>query len=432
MFWLRSIRLERADSHGESGTARRAQLPSAVHFSLLSPAFLGPALLAILALPVARGRVRQGVFITLNLAFLVAALLGPLSSLVVFLFALLGYATTFTVARRREAHLIGAVVLCTSLFVFLQQYDFLRLILPDSAFPRFLSTIGLSFLFFKIVHVIIDAHSGTLGRLDLLTYLNYCLNFSTFAMGPIQRYQDYRAQWEGEQPALPFRFEPHLDALVRALVGMVKVYVLAPWLEPLAFRPDTNLVDINLTGFIVQAYAFWIFLFLNFSGYCDVVIAIGSLFGVRPPENFNRPYLARNIPDFWLRQHRSLTLWLTDYVFTPLYKKALSTAWLARHKLLAINLSLMITMLVSGLWHGTTFSFLLFGLAHGLWFVVYRTWDSLLHRRLGRQTVQRFREHWLTHAGGVFLTFNATAFTFVFFRVSPEALLHAVRATLSS
>ena len=400
-----------------------------MQFTLLSPAFLGPALLAVLVLPVAQGRARQGVFITLNLAFL-AGVLGPLSSLVVLLFAMLAYALTITAARKRYLHLVGAIVVCTSLFLFLQQYDFLRLLVPDEAFPRFLSTIGLSFLFFKIVHVLVDAYSGTLGRVDVLTYLNYCLNFSTYAMGPIHRFQDYRAQWDGGEPSLPFRFEPHLDAVVRILVGLVKVYVLAPWFEPLALRPDTNLLSLSVPGFMVQSYAFWIFLFLNFSGYCDVVIAIGSLFGVRPPENFNRPYLARNIPDFWLRQHRSLTLWLTDYVFTPLYKKTLSTPWFARHKLLAVNLSLMITMLVSGLWHGTTFSFLLFGLAHGFWFVVYRSWDALLHRRLGRQAVQRFRQHWLAHASGVVLTFNVTAFTFVFFRLSPETLLHAFRATV--
>jgi D-alanyl-lipoteichoic acid acyltransferase DltB (MBOAT superfamily) len=160
-----------------------------------------------------------------------------------------------------------------------------------------------------------------------------------------------------------------------------------------------------------------------------VVIGIGACPSTR---NFNKPYLARNISDFWLRQHRSLTLWLSDYVFTPVYKKSLSTPWLARHRLLAINLSLMFTMLVSGLWHGTTFSFLLFGLAHGLWFVVYRTWDDLLKRRLGKQAVQRIREHWLARAAGVFLTFNVTAFTFVFFRISPDTLLKTLRATVSA
>ncbi len=403
-----------------------------MQLSLLSPGFLGLALIAVLVLPILQGSARQVAFIAINLAFLWLVLLGPASTVAIVVFALLGFGLAVAAAGHRRDLLVVALVLCVVLFVWMQRYDFLRLFLPEAVFPRFVATIGLSFLFFKIVHVIVDSYSGTLGRLELVTYLNYCLNFATFAMGPIQRFQDYRAQWEGIEPALPDRFESHLDAVARALLGMVKVYVLAPWFEQFALRPETNLLELNLTGLIVQSYAFWIYLFLNFSGYCDVVIGIGSLFGVRPPENFNKPYLARNISEFWLRQHRSLTLWLTDYVFTPVYRKSLSTPWLARHKVLAINLSLMLTMLVSGLWHGTTFGFLLFGLAHGLWFVIYRTWDRLLQRQLGRQAVQRFREHWLARASGIFLTFNATAFTFVFFRISPDMLLRTFRATGSA
>ena len=403
-----------------------------MQLSLLSPGFLGLSLVAVLLLPVLHGRTRQVAFISINLAFLAMVLLGPASTVAVILFALLGFALARAAAGHRRDRLVAALVVLVALFVYLQRYEFLRFVLPDEAVPRFLVTAGLSFLFFKIVHVVVDSYSGSVGAVDAITYLNYCLNFATFAMGPIQRFQDYRAQWEGEERALPDRFEPHLDAVARVLLGMVKVYVLASWFEDRALRPDTSLLDLNLRGFVVQSYAFWFYLFLNFSGYCDVVIGIGSLFGVRPPENFNKPYLARNISDFWLRQHRSLTLWLTDYIFTPLYKKSLSTRWLARHKLLAVNVCLMTTMLVSGLWHGTTFSFLLFGLAHGMWFVVYRTWDTLLHRRLGRQAVQRIREHWLSRVSGVFLTFNATAFTFVFFRLSPEALLKAFRAAVSA
>lgn len=401
-----------------------------MQLSLLSPGFLGLALAAIVLLPVLRGGARQIAFIAINLAFLWGVLLGPASTLGVVLFALLGFGLAQIALTRRGTPLFVALALYVALFVYLQRYDFLHWVLPDAALPRLLSTVGLSFLFFKIVHVVIDAYSGTLDRLDPLTYLNYCLNFATFAMGPIQRFQDYRAQWQGEQPALPDRFEPHLDAVVRVLVGLVKVYVLAPFFEVRAFQPDTDLLALNLTGFIIQSYAFWIFLFLNFSGYCDAVIGIGSLFGVRPPENFDKPYLARNISDFWQRQHRSLTLWLTDYIFTPTYRKLLASPRFTKHKLLAANLSLAATMLVSGLWHGTTISFLLFGLAHGLWFVVYHSWDVMLQRQLGRRRVQQVRANRLVHAGGIFLTFNATAFTFVFFRVSPDALMGAMRALL--
>ena len=381
--------------------------------ALLSPSFLAIALAAIVLLSSLRGGWRQIAFLGLNLVFVWGFLLGRAGALSTLLFALLGYALVkLSLARGRRALVIGVTVLVV-LFVYMRGYSFLDWVLPTSFAVRVLSTIGLSFLFFKIVHVMVDAYAGTLGRFDLLTYLNYCLNFATFMMGPIQRYQDYREQWDGEKLAIPLTFEAHLDAVLRALFGLVKIYVLAAFLESRALEPNTDLSSLTAAGLIVQTYAFWFYLYLNFSGYCDVVIAVGSLFGVRPPENFNRPFLARNIPDFWLRQHRSLTLWLTDYVFTPTYKKLLTAHWTANHKLIAAYAGLMITMLVSGLWHGTTMSFLVFGLVHGLWFVVYRTWDELLTRRLGRNGVKSFRAHPLVRASGIVLTFNATAFAFI-------------------
>jgi D-alanyl-lipoteichoic acid acyltransferase DltB (MBOAT superfamily) len=299
----------------------------------------------------------------------------------------------------------------------MRSYDFLKWMLPESLLTQVLSTIGLSFLFFKIVHIMIEARSGTLGQLHFLTYLGYCLNFVTFMMGPIQRYQDFYRQWHGIEQAIPSQFEAHLDALLRVLIGLVKAYVLADRLEVLALRPDTDVLGLPFLDLLVQVYAFYFFLYLNFSGYCDVVIGVGSLLGLKPPENFNLPFLSRNIADFWLRQHRTLTLWLTDYVFSPLYKWTLGRPRLASSPLLAANIALLITMLVSGLWHGTTVNFLFFGLTHGIFLIVYRIWDALLIRWFGRQAVKAWRQKWQVQFVGMILTFNAVAFAFIFFRL---------------
>jgi alginate O-acetyltransferase complex protein AlgI len=412
----------------EAGT--RSVSPREKAMSLLSTQFLAVALAAVVLLSVFRGSVRQWAFLLLNLYFAGALLLGIGGAASTLLFALLGYLLTHAAVRWGTRGLSAGLILLVALFVWMRDYEFLHWLLPESLLTTALSTIGLSFLFFRIIHVMVDARAETLGHLDLLSYLNYCLNFATFMMGPIQRYQDFRAQWTGEKPALPAQFEPHLDAVLRVLVGLVKAYVLAGFFEARALKPDTDLLALSAKGLVVQTYAFWIYLYLNFSGYCDVVIGIGSLFGIRPPENFNRPWRARNISEFWTRQHRSLTLWLTDYVFTPLYRSFLTARWTARHKLLAVNLSLGATMLVSGLWHGTTLSFLLFGLVHGFWFIIYRTWDDVLVRTLGKAGARRVREYRLAQAVGIALTFNATAFAFIFFRSSPErvaqALVHLV------
>ena len=182
-----------------------------------------------------------------------------------------------------------ALCVYVGLFVYMRRYDFLTWVVPGQLLTQALSTIGLSFLFFKVVHVMIEARSGTLGSLQFPTFLNYCLNFTTFVMGPIQRYQDFHSQWNEIKEAIPLRFEAHLDAVLRILIGLVKVYILAVWFEPRGLQSNTDLLELSLTGLLVKVYCFYFFLYLNFSGYCDVVIGVGSLMGVKPPENFNLP-----------------------------------------------------------------------------------------------------------------------------------------------
>ena len=384
-------------------------------FSLLSPGFLLLSLVAVVALTSLRALPRQLAFLTINLYFLVVLLLEPAGAVALLAFCLLGYLLCRGLSNRRIQGLTLPIFALTALFIYMQQYAFLRLVLPDFLLTRMFAVAGLSFLFFKIVHVMIEAQSATLGRLDLLTYLNYCFNFTTFLMGPIQRFPDYREQWSGEKPAIPLAFEPHLDAVLRILKGLVKAYAIAPWIltHTMAVRADA--ANLHWLEMMLAVYLFYPYLYLNFSGYCDVAIGVGSLFGVRPPENFDRPFAARNISDFWLRMHRSLTLWLTDYVFNPVYKWSLQSQWGRGRSLTCLNVSLMITMLISGLWHGTTFAFLLFGILHGLYQIIFRTWDTLLLRALGRKRLRELREQTWAHALGVFLTCNAAAIAYIFF-----------------
>jgi len=397
-----------------------------MQISVLSTEFLATALVAIVALGTIRGPLRNLSFLCINLSFLWFILLGPAGTISTLAFLLFGYALVRLVASGRGLGLGVAISAYVAVFMYMRNYEFLELLLPESLLLQSLATVGLSFLLFKIVHVMIEIRSGTLGELDFPTFANYCLNFTTFMMGPIQRFQDYRAQWTQEKEAIPLTYEAHLDATLRVLVGLVKAYVLAGWFESRAFGADTDLVQLNLQGWIVMSYSFYFYLYLNFSGYCDVVIGVGSLMGVRPPENFDKPFLSKNVSEFWQRQHRSLTLWLTDYVFSPCFKKGLEGRF-SGHQLVAANLALMVTMLVSGLWHGTTLSFLLFGLAHGVYLVIYRSWDTWLIHTWGRKRIRTWRKRWPVKLAGMAITFNATAFAFVFFRVDTAAFVRLAR-----
>jgi alginate O-acetyltransferase complex protein AlgI len=292
--------------------------------------FIATSLAAVLLLSTLRGSARSLSFLALNVTFLWFVVLGPTGTLSTLAYLLLGYGLVRAAQSKPKFGLQIAIPIYATIFIYMRRYEFLDFILPESLLTQVLATVGLSFLLFKVLHVLIEARSGTLGPIDFPTFVNYCLNFTTFMMGPIQRFQDYRAQWTGNKCAIPLTFEAHLDAVLRILFGMLKAYVLAVWFDERALQADSDIAAFNLAAWTMSAYFFWFYLYLNFSGYCDVVIGVGSLMGVRPPENFNKPFLATNVSDFWLRQHRSLTLWLTDYVFSPCYKKGLEGRFAGR------------------------------------------------------------------------------------------------------
>lgn len=386
-------------------------------------------MMSVLLVTLTGGVVRQLAFLSVNF-FFVGYLLGPVGAVSTIVFCLLGFTLVKVHLKWPGLRLVHTLPLIIALFMYMRNYELLQWILPQEALTSALSTVGLSFLFFKILHVLIDAKSNTLRKLEFLTYLNYCLNFTTIMMGPIMRYQDYYDQWYGHKQAIEPTYEAHLDAVLRILAGLVKAYILALWVNKLALQPDTDVLQLGFSAWVVQMYAFFFYLYLNFSGYCDIVIGIGSLMGIRPPENFNKPFIAQNISDFWLRQHRSLTLWLTDYVFSPTYKQALSSDLLSSHPVLSGNLALMLTMIVSGIWHGTSISFLFFGLAHGIYLVVYHTWDHLISRRLGRKRVNKLRKTLLARSIGIIITFNAASFAFLFFQLDTSHLLQLYNGLL--
>jgi len=155
-------------------------------------------------------------------------------------------------------------------------------------------------------------------------------------------------------------------------------------------------------------YLFPLQLYADFSGLTDIAIGTGRLFGIRGPENFNRPYTASSISEFWRRQHMSLTAWLTDYVYTPL---RMATRRAGKG---GLAFSVAVTMVAIGLWHGLTWAFLIFGLLHA-GFLVVEALTTLSRSRFFKASPQlEGLGSWL----GWLLTFHLVCFSLVFFRAA--------------
>lgn len=381
--------------------------------SLFSLQFFGLSLVTIVWMRTVRGPWR-GLALAIASVVFAYSYVGLSGTLLALGFCLAGYGIAAAVGRSARAIPWGVAAL-TVAFVFVQAYSFLYWFLPGDWIPAALATAGLSFLFFKIIHVIVDYGSGTIDELWLGVYLMYCFNFTTFLLGPIQRFQDFEAQWHGRvEPLLP-HFEAHLDAVLRILRGLTKKFVVAAYLAPFAILPGADIDGLGVVRIIAGVYLFYLYLYLDFSGYCDVVIGIGCLMGIRPPENFNLPFFSPNVAQYWLRVHKSLTTWLTDYVFNPLFATLLRAHERGVDPLFATVLAMMVTMLVAGLWHGTTTNFVLFGFAHGILLGCFRWYEAVMRKRIGRKGLARLRAKASYRLSATALTFATTGFAYVFF-----------------
>ena len=243
---------------------------------------------------------------------------------------------------------------------------------------RVVPPLAISFFTFEFIHLAAERGKGNLKRLPFADYFAFIFFFPTMVAGPIKRYQQFETGL-GEKRLTA---NDVLEGLFRILLGFFKKTVLADNLNTLLLEFGSPAKTHNLlllTGAIV-IYGFRIY--WDFAGYSDIAIGTARLFGFRVPENFLFPYLQTNISHFWRHWHISLYSWLIDYVFIPLGG--------SRGSLPRTLLNILLVMLISGLWHGAAWNFVLWGLWHGLLLVGHRLYADKLKPRLPRSLVAGF------------------------------------------
>ncbi|MGK4008628.1 MBOAT family O-acyltransferase [Sorangium sp. So ce1036] len=320
--------------------------------------------------------------------------------------------------RARRAMLIATVALNLGFLGFFKYWNFaienvaaLRGLLTgepvsvDHAFRVLLPPVGISFFTFESMSYVIDVYRRELPpHRSYLRYLLFVAFFPHLVAGPIVRPRDLLPQFE-RAPSLTR--EQGGEALFLIAVGLVKKVVLSDQLalnlvDRVFERPENYSALEVLCG--VYGYAAQIY--CDFSGYTDIAIGSALLLGVRFPKNFDAPYKAQNLADFWRRWHISLSTWLRDYLYIPLGGN--------RGSELATYRNLMITMVLGGLWHGASWNFVFWGFLHGLGLAVTRAFQ----RRGGRGRAAAGAATPLPlRALCVLLTFHYVCFAWIFFRV---------------
>lgn len=222
--------------------------------------------------------------------------------------------------------------------------------------------LGISFFVFRLVSYAIEVHRGMMpASRDFVSFAAYVAFFPCMLSGPIDRPNVFIPQLEKGRN---FQYETAIDGMRQILWGIFKKMVVA---DNLARFVDMYIVggEMTATGSttIVVAIAYTFQIYADFSGYSDMAIGVGKLLNLRIAKNFNYPFFALNIADFWRRWHISLTSWVTDYVFTPLcFNFRNMRQW-------GVILAIIINFLIVGLWHGANWNFVVYGLYHGLLFI---------------------------------------------------------------
>jgi D-alanyl-lipoteichoic acid acyltransferase DltB (MBOAT superfamily) len=332
-------------------------------------------------------------------------------------FLLFGYGCLL-VLERGWSHRLALIVSSTVvIYVWLKKYPFL----PEATFihPLYL-TLGLSYIFFRVLQLLVDTGEkrGT-QHLNFGAYLLYTLNFTTFISGPIQRYDEFaRDQFGAELIPLGSRVVGlQLERIVR---GFFKVNVLAMLfnaarVDALAQLYQPLPLSLKLYAAFRLCIVYPFFLYANFSGYIDIVISLARLMRVRLPENFDRPFSASSVIDFWNRWHITLSSWLKSYVFNPLLVALMRrTSSVAIQPFLAV-FCFFVTFFLIGLWHGRTSEFIVFGVVTGAGMSINKLWQIALARAMGRKGYREVAKRPLYLAFGRGLNFVWFAFTLFWF-----------------
>lgn len=265
--------------------------------------------------------------------------------------------------NRSKAVLILCVVGNLALLGYFKYTDFVletvnRLAEAGLALPGIALPIGISFYTFQTMSYVIDVYRGKVdAQRDIITFGTYVTLFPQLIAGPIVRYSDVAVMLVGRKTNL----EQIAEGVRRFIIGFGKKVLLANqiyvvWMELSAME------NLSVSAAWLGAVAFTFQIYFDFSGYSDMAIGLGKIFGFDYLENFNYPYISRSITEFWRRWHMSLSSWFKEYVYIPLggNRKGLSRQ--------LINIS--IVWILTGLWHGASWNFVMWGVYYGIILII--------------------------------------------------------------
>jgi alginate O-acetyltransferase complex protein AlgI len=278
--------------------------------------------------------------------------------------------------------------------------------------PNIVLPIGISFFTFTQIAFLVDCWQGKVKEPRFINYLLFVTYFPHLIAGPVLHHSQMMPQFSKPE-TYRFNYDKIAIGIAIFTMGLAKKLLIA---DPLGEYADVVFKSVNegnapmffMAWLGVLSYTFQIY--FDFSGYTDMAIGLSLFFGIHLPINFNSPYKATSIIDFWRRWHISLSIFLRDYLYFPLGGNRLGKA--RRY------INIFITMLLGGLWHGASWTYVLWGALHGVFLIINHAWRKLLG--------ETHTYGWIGKATGWLLSFLCVCFAWVIFRAESLSVATAI------
>lgn len=278
-----------------------------------------------------------------------------------------------------------------------------------------LGWLGFSYVAFRLIHILRDRQLNTLPAVGLREHLTYVIFFPAITAGPIDRLERHIQDDHALLEMVGRDADRITQGAARIMVGIFKKFVVADSLALIALNSTYTEQITHVAGLWAALYAYAFRLYFDFSGYSDIAIGLALLFGIRLPENFDRPYLRASITSFWQAWHITLSNWIRFYVFSPLSRALLRLKRRPSSQMIVL-IAQLTTMLMIGLWHGITLNFVIWGLWHGVGLFVHKLWSDRTRLHYLKLSPP-YQQAWTL--AGVIVTFHFVALGWVWFSL-PE------------
>ncbi|EIM5211744.1 D-alanyl-lipoteichoic acid biosynthesis protein DltB [Staphylococcus pseudintermedius] len=282
-----------------------------------------------------------------------------------------------------------------------------QLHLHSSKIVELFGFLGISYIMFKSVQLIMEIHDGTLKQtVDLKKLVQFITFFPTISSGPIDRYRRFVKDYD-KKIAMDKYSQLLGKAIHYIMIGLLYKYIIAHFVQQYFVTPYTGHLE-SFGDYVIYMYGYSFYLFFDFAGYSLFAIALSYLYGIETPINFNQPFRAKNIKDFWNRWHMSLSFWFRDciymrFIFFMTKKKYIKSNFHVS------NLAFLLNFGIMGLWHGFEWFYVAYGLYHALLFFLYNHYEKWRKKRFGKW------DHPVINALSIVITFHCVAFGFLIF-----------------